>query len=157
MLDRIEEWIEDTNRKHQFQRQTCSVLEAEFRGFYPTQFLKESYFVVVGDIPKPDFPELREIGLGDFIDMPARGITYMDTYYVSHKYANDLRLHFHELVHVAQWGLIGAASFISRYIAEIQRYGYDAAPLEKMAYALDQHYSAGGKKLDVLEHVQSNM
>ncbi len=157
MIDRIENWINETNRLFEPQRRSCSILEAEFSGFYLSQFLKESYFVVVADIPKPDFPELREIGLGDFIDMPVSGITYMNTYYISEKYANVLRLHFHELVHVAQWGLIGAGNFISRYISEIQQYGYEAAPLEQMAYALDQHYFSGGARLDVPSFVQSKM
>ncbi len=157
MIDRIENWIDETNRVYRSKRRSCSIFEAEFAGFYPSTFLKESYFVVVSEIPKPNFPELREMGLGDFIDMPVNGITYKDTYYVSEESANVLRLHFHELVHVVQWGLLGAGRFISRYIGEIQHYGYDAAPLEEMAYALDEHYSTKGPYIDVPSFVQSKM
>lgn len=157
MINRIEEWIDKTNGEHKSQRQSCSTLEAEFRGFYPIQFLRDSYFVVVEHIPKPNFPELRQIGLGDFIDMPVDGITYKNTYYIVKKHENNLPLHFHELVHVVQWGLLGAESFIGRYINEIQRYGYDSAPLEEMAYFLDSHYQSGGASLDVPTYVQSKM
>lgn len=157
MIDRIENWIDETNRVYLSKRRSCSILEAEFAGFYPSPFLKESYFVVVAEIPKPNFPELREIGLGDFIEMPVSGITYKDTYYVSEEFASVLRLHFHELVHVVQWRLLGAGSFISRYISEIQQYGYNAAPLEKMAYALDEHYFTGGPHIDVPSFVQTKM
>jgi len=71
---------------------------------------------VIGEIPKPDFPELRERGLGDFIDMEVEGITYDDTYYVKAGAANELRLHFHELVHVAQWRELTPKGFMERYI-----------------------------------------
>jgi len=157
VINRIEQWIEEINEEHLPRRKSCVILEAEFKGFYPTQFLEDSYFVVAPEIPKPDFPELRDMGLGEFIDMQVNGVTYMNTYYLSQNNINNFRLHFHELVHVAQWGLVGAANFIGRYISEIQRYGYHAAPLEEMAYALDQHYSSGGSHLDVPSYVQSKL
>lgn len=157
MINQIENWIDETNHDYRSQRCSCSTLAAAFIGFYPPQFLKDSYFVIVNHIPKPNFPELRQMGLGDFIDMPANGITYKNTYYVSQNQANNLRLHFHELVHVAQWSLLGAEGFIGRYINEIQSYGYDSAPLEQMAYSLDYHYDSGGADLDVPSYVQSKI
>lgn len=157
MINRIEEWIDETNRLYRTQRQSCSILETAFSGFYPSAFLKDSYFVVVEHIPKPNFPELRQMGLDDFIDMPVNGITYKNTYYVDQKQAINLRLHFHELVHVVQWSLLGGEGFISRYINEIQNYGYESAPLEQMAYSLDRHYLSGGKPLDVPSYVQSKI
>ncbi|MGF1794256.1 hypothetical protein L4D21_27225, partial [Photobacterium profundum] len=63
--------------------------------------------------------------------------------------AENLRLHFHELVHVAQWQHLGAVSFLQRYINEVQSLGYDEAPLEKIAYAFDDHFSKGKDKIDV--------
>lgn len=89
--------------------------------------------------------------------MEVSGITYKNTYYLDKNYANDLRLHFHELVHVAQWNLIGARNFITRYIEEILSYGYNDAPLENMAYNLDNYYHQGGKPIDILGYVQSKM
>lgn len=157
MINRVEDWIDETNHEYQSQRYSCSTLEAAFNGFYPSQFLRDSYFVVVEHIPKPNFPELRQMGLGDFIDMPVNGITYKNTYYLDQKQANSLRLHFHELVHVVQWSLLGAGGFITRYISEIQSYGYDSAPLEQMAYSLDRHYYSGGAHLDVPTYVQSKI
>ena len=53
-------------------------------------------------MPKPHFPEFRQMGLGDFTDMSVEGITYKNTYYILPHVARTLRLHFHELVHVAQ-------------------------------------------------------
>ena len=157
MINRIEEWIVGINKRYRPHRISCSLFESEFAGFYPSKFLRDSYFVAVNDIPKPNFPELREIGLGDFIEMPVNGITYKNTYYINKSQARNLRLHFHELVHVVQWDMLGTAGFIGRYINEIQIHGYDSAPLELMAYNLDNHYSTGGPPLDIPSHVQSKI
>jgi hypothetical protein len=87
--------------------------------------------------------------MGDFIDMPVTAITYKNTYFLRKQFVQDLRLHFHELVHVVQWNLLGAENLIKRYILEIQQHGYDNAPLEKMAYALDSHFASNMGALDV--------
>lgn len=157
MLNQIEQWIDQTNIDNKNQRVSCNLFMENFKGFYPASFLKESYFVVVNNIPKPDFSGLREIGLGEFIDMRINGITYKNTYYILPHEEQNLRLHFHELVHVAQWKNLGAINFIRRYIKEIQHYGYDGAPLEKMAYGLDAHYANGGVKLDIPSYVSENI
>jgi len=157
MLKRIEQWIDQTNIDYAGQANCCDRFSGDFEGFYPKSFLEQSSFVVVDKIPKPDFPELREMGLGDFIDMDARGITYKHTYYILPDVAHNFRVHFHELVHVAQWSELGATNFIQRYIAEIQTNGYAEAPLEKMAYALDAHFSNGGERFDVPAYVSENI
>jgi hypothetical protein len=157
MLNEIEQWINQTNDKYKGQRVCCGKFSEKFNGFYSQEFLQQAYYVVVNSIPKPDFPELRQMGLGDFIDMEVEGITYKNTYYVLPHVADNLRLHFHELVHVAQWSQLGAISFMQRYINEIQSYGYDEAPLEKMAYAFDTHFSQNGKKVDVVNYVSQKI
>ena len=150
LLNKVEQWIDETNTIYFNQRVCCSRFANEFKGFYKESFLQQSYFVVVESIPKPDFPELQLLGLDDFINMPASGITYKDTYYILPQSVDDLRLHFHELVHVAQWKHLGASPFMQRYIDEIQNWGYRDAPLEKMAYAFDSHFSKKGEKIDVV-------
>lgn len=157
MIGKIEQWIHQVNSSHRELRQSCSVFEEHFRGFYSPDFLNTAFFVVTDEIPKPDFPELREAGLGGFIDMNVGGITYNDTYYVKQGAADELRLHFHELVHVIQWRELTLQGFIERYIREIQDFGYDEAPLEKMAYALDGHYQKQGQHLSVEQFVRENL
>ena len=83
-------------------------------------------------------------GLGNFLDKDIAGITYKNTYYI-HRSAVKLRLHFHELVHVIQWKELGARIPQALHSKEIQTFGYERAPLEKMAYQLDAHYEVGGR------------
>ncbi|KPL98284.1 hypothetical protein [Vibrio splendidus] len=153
MLNKIEEWVNTTNARYSKQRQSCSQFSQDFSGFYSEDFLSNSYFVIVDSIPKPNFPELRQLGLGDFLDLEVQGITYKNTYYLVPSASQDLRLHFHELVHVAQWSYLGAIGFLERYISEVQRVGYGKAPLEKIAYAFDRHFVEGGQKIDVQNYI----
>jgi len=157
MLEELEKWIYQVNFSHKGVRRSCSTLQEHFNGFYSPEFLKTAFFVVTDEIPKPDFPRLRELGLGDFIDMDLGGITYNNTYYIKREAANELRLHFHELVHVLQWLELAPQGFIERYIREIQDFGYNNAPLEKMAYALDRHYQSKGRHLSVEQFVREKL
>ena len=154
LISKIAQWIDTCLDSYTNDRKSCKILQPHFDGFYPANFLENSFFVVVDDIPKPNFPELRESGLGGFIGMDLDGITYKNTYFLKSKHVNNLALHFHELVHVFQWQYLGAEGFINRYIQEIQQYGYGDAPLEVMAYSLDAHFSSGGNRFDVTEYVK---
>lgn len=88
--------------------------------------------------------------------MNVDGITYNDTYYVKKEVANRLDLHFHELVHVLQWRVLSMKGFIQRYLSEIQTVGYDKAPLEVMAYSLQECFLTNSTKLSVEEYVYKN-
>lgn len=153
LFNKVEQWIDQTNIAYGDQRESCSRFADDFTGFYKTSFLQQSYFVVVDNIPRPNLPELQLLGLGPFITLPVAGITYKNTYYLLPESRDDLRLHFHELVHIAQWQHLGAMPFMKRYLYEIQNWGYDNAPLEKMAYAFDSHFSQNGEKIDVVDVV----
>lgn len=157
MLRKVEKWIQEVNTAHESIRQSCSIFHDCFDGFYSQEFLGSSYFVVVDKLPKPDFSELREAGLGNFLDKDIAGITYKNTYYIHRSAVGELRLHFHELVHVIQWKELGALAFLKRYIQEIQTFGYERAPLEKMAYQLDAHYEVGGQAFNITEYVRKQL
>ncbi len=107
MLDKINNWIDQTLDDNSNERVSCECF-SQFKGFYTSEFLEKSYFVVVNQLPKPDFQELRQAGLGGFIDTDFGGITYKNTYFIKKRQENNLALHFHELVHVLQWKKLGA-------------------------------------------------
>ncbi len=157
MINKIENWIDETLRDHLDKRVSCDCFATAFNGFYPTAFLSKSYYVVVDEIPKPDFTELREAGLGDFIDMAVDGITYKDTYFISRGCENNLELHFHELVHVLQWEILGVSDFINRYIEEVNQHGYEFSPLEKMAYALQDCFRNKVSSFSVPDYIKVNI
>ena len=157
MLQKINEWIDQTIAAFSNQKQSCAKFTSEFSGFFSNEFLSNCYFVIVNEIPKPNFPELYQAGLGDFINMKMAGITYKNTYFIRSSSANDRSIHFHELVHVLQWEILGAEGFIQRYITEIQNYGYTSAPIEIMAYALQNHFVNNHTPINILEYVQQKL
>ena len=157
MLDKIEQWIDQTLKDCSNRMVPCDHLSPRLNGFYPSEFLSRSNYVIVDKIPKPDFPVLRQEGFGSFIDMDVDGITYKNTYFIKTGSAGNLPVHFHELVHVLQWQYLGAKDFISRYIYEIQKYGYNEAPLEKMAYFLENHFSNNGNPINIPIYVQQKI
>lgn len=158
MIEIIEKWIDETLSRHMHKREPCAALANHFEGFYAREFLSKSYYVLVDRIPMPDLPELYEIGLDGFLEMDADGITYKDTYFIKPHLVETLDLHFHELVHVAQWRSLGAPAFIERYIKEYMQYGYDKMPLEEMAYSLQRYYCAyKNRPIDIIAHVERRL
>ncbi len=157
MIDQIEDWIDATNRAFLPKRQSCVRFAQAFSGYFPQAFLEEAGFVMVDRIPKPDFPQLRQLGIDDLLELAAAGMTYKTTYYLLSAQSRNLRLHFHELVHVAQWRLLGGPGFIARYLAEIRCNGYADAPLERMAYALETRYADNAPAFDVPTEVRRQL
>jgi len=160
MIELVESWIDGVNEAHKSDRRPCSVLQHQFEGYYRPELLRSSYFVIVNTLPMPKMPELREAGLGDFVDNEDQlgGITYKDTYYLVPDAARDVGIHFHELVHVIQWRTLGAQNFIQRYMEEIQRFGYsEKAPLEGMAYGLQRMFEKGVVPFDVERKVVATL
>jgi hypothetical protein len=86
---------------------------------------------------------------GDFELMEASGITYLDTYFLRADHAGDESLHFHELVPVVQWRLLGPERFLWLYADGLERCGYRNSPLEVMAYDLQSRFDAGCQPFDV--------
>ena len=157
MIEAIDSWIDNTLTKFYKDRNSCEILHPHYKGYYSKEFLAQSYFVIIDEIPKPDFPELYEAGLGGFLSMDLEGITYKDTYFIKTDMVSKLDLHFHELVHVAQLQQLGSIGFIKRYINELKQFEYREAPLEKMAYFLQEEHYLQDKKLDVLHYVKNHL
>jgi hypothetical protein len=69
-----------------------------------------------------------------FEHQPMGGITYFDTVFLLPDGADDESLHFHELIHVIQWHVLGSENFLLLYAAGLVERGYFDSPLEAMAY-----------------------
>ena len=81
--------------------------------------------------------------------MNAGGITYLDTFFCRLEMQANEALHFHELVHVIQWQLLGPKSFVAAYADGLEKMGYRASPLETMAYMLENVFRVSQTQFDV--------
>ncbi len=141
-LPAVNEWIENTLEQNR--ESTVRIIDIGFprlKTVYPTDLLVKAKVVVVpGKVP---YPPISSMGLPEFQQMeamPFSGITYKDTFFVKEELAQSESLHFHELVHVVQWGQLGVNKFLLAYGVGLMHYGYKDSPLEQMAYALQEGF-----------------
>ena len=154
MIEILTDWIRLTSQQFQDRRRPCTQFKELFAGYFPESFLAKSYYVVVPQMPVPAYHFLETYGLTDLFDRDLAGLTLNNTYYLLPSVENNLRIHFHKLVHVAKWQRLGVEGFIERYLRELQASGYDKIPLERMAYELDKQYVYGWSIVDVVERVK---
>jgi hypothetical protein len=104
---------------------------------------------VVDQTPRPPLAKWGLEGADDFVGFEAAGLALIDTIFVRRNCVGDPSLLFHELVHVAQWRLLGVNRFLALYGLMLLEDGYRASPLETMAYGLQRQFVAG-RRFDAL-------
>jgi hypothetical protein len=97
-------------------------------------------------VDRVQVPPLSKMGLpyfADFEETTFTGITYMNTFFLAPPAHNCESTHFHELIHVVQWDVLGPDSFLMVYAVGLLAHGYENSPLERMAYELQRAFEAG--------------
>ena len=142
-------WIQQTITDHEGSAKT--VASRDFKrlpSYFSKELLDTTKVVAVTRVP---IPPLSSMGLHRFRDFERGdwdGITYLDTYFVKRTKAADEELHFHELIHVVQWRLLGPERFLKLYADGLERFGYQDSPLERMAYNAQAQFSRSKEPFD---------
>ena len=149
-------WIKRTLAEHaSAARPVASLGFSRLPHYYDAQLLASSMVVFVPRVP---FPPLSAMGLEQFRDfeqMDAAGTTYLNTYFVRADQSHSESLHFHELVHVIQWRLLGPEKFLALYADGLERFGYRKSPLERMAFSLQIRFEREAQPFSVEASCQS--
>lgn len=156
MIENIANWVDKLVSDYLPQARCCSELHPSIKQYFPRDFLENSHFIITNDIPKLDIP-FESSNVESFINMDGDGITYKNLYFIKEHRAFDPTIHAHELVHVAQWKLLGVTGFIEKYINELENYGYNDAPLEKMAYAIEDRFALRNELFDITSVVKDEL
>lgn len=106
---------------------------------------------LVDFIQNPQFYiEIIKLGIPNLIDFTQMaGITFVDCILISKKFTYDQQswtsLLFHEMVHVAQYRLLGTKRFAELYVIGWAQNGfeYERIPLERQAYNLQKEFDEG--------------
>ena len=122
--------------------------------YFPPNILNSASLAVTDDPPRPPLSALGLSEFAAFENEPISGITYLDTYFLTPSSARDESTHFHEMVHVIQWRVLGSEQFLLLYAAGLAEYGYLDSPLEKMAYEHQRRFDAGEPPYPVEEEAQ---
>ncbi len=151
----VRDWISQTLAAHATKAKPVSSFKfPRLRHYYSDELLVRAKVVFVDKCP---VPPLSAIGLNQFADfenMHASGITYLDTYFVLWHEAERESLHFHELVHVIQWQLLGAEKFLALYADGLEKHGYRDSPIEVMAYDHEDRFKSDERPYSVEETVR---
>ena len=117
--------------------------------YFPANFLNRAKVVVVKKMP---VLPLDQFGLSQLSGQLPDGIglTLNDTVFVRQGSEESDSLHFHELVHVAQWQCLGVDRFLIAYGVGLVQFGYRQSPLEEMAYSLQKDFDRGSVANDLL-------
>ncbi len=113
--------------------------------YFSEDLLASTKVVAVDRVP---MPPLSSLGLSRFAEFERGdfdGITYLDTFFIKRRSAGAERLHFHELIHVVQWQILGPETFLATYAAGLETFGYRESPLEVMAYNAEAAFCRSGR------------
>jgi hypothetical protein len=158
-LPLVRGWIDRTLAEHSNRaRPVTSYRFPRLGAFYSNEFLMAAKVVEVERVPVPPLSALGLTGFGEFENGNYAGITFLDTYFVQSGEALRESLHFHELVHVAQWQHLGVERFVMAYaLGYLQGGGYRANPLEVMAYDFQDYFDKGGQPINVEAAVRQQL
>jgi hypothetical protein len=102
--------------------------------YFTEKTLASTKVVLVDQLPMPPLSSMGLVRFADFERGNFDGITYIDTIFLKPTQSNNENMHFHELVHVIQWRLLGPDRFLLSYANGLECFGYRQSPLEAMAY-----------------------
>ena len=142
-------WIEQTLRSHATQaRSVASFGFARLPRYFSEALLASAKVVLVDRVPKPPLASMGLSRFEEFQRSDNDGITFLDTFFVKRSMAAAERLHFHELIHVVQWRLLGPEMFLAAYAAGLETFGYWDSPLETMAYKAEAAFTRSFEPFD---------
>ena len=151
-------WIKQTLAEHaSAARPVASLGFSRLPHYYDAQLLASSMVVFVPRVPVPPLLAKGLDQFRDFEQMDAGGTTYLNTYFVRADQSDSESLHFHELVHVIQWRLLGPEKFLALYADALERFGYRKSPLERMAFRLQKRFEREAQPFSVEAACQSLM
>jgi hypothetical protein len=106
--------------------------------YFSDKILASTNVILVDKLPIP--PVASEWGLTQFFEFERgdfNGVTYLNVLFLKRDQSRNEAIHFHELVHVMQWQILGPERFLYLYANGLERFGYRASPLEIMAYGAE--------------------
>jgi hypothetical protein len=110
--------------------------------YFTENTLASTKVVLVDPLPMPPLSSMGLARFADFEHGNFDGITYIDTIFLKPIQSNNENMHFHELVHVIQWRLLGPDRFLFSYANGLECFGYRQSPLEAIAYDAETAFAS---------------
>ena len=124
--------------------------------YFTQQTLASTKVVLADRLPMPPLSSMGLTRFAEFERGDFDGIN-LDTLFLKPTQANNEKMHFHELVHVIQWQLLGPDRFLSLYASGLECFGYRQSPLEAMAYEAEKAFASSTAIFDVEKMVAERL
>jgi len=150
---KVQAWIQ--NEKDA--QPVTSMYFARLPLYFDYDLLETAKFIPIDQVP---MPPLSAMGLGRFEAFERgnfHGVTYIDRYFIKRTVVTEEALHFHELIHVIQWRLLGPEGFLRAYANGLDQFGYENSPLEKMAYDAEAAFRRSWPIFDAEKFVEEHV
>jgi len=155
---KIQAWIQKTLASYEKEAQPVASMHfARLPLYFDHVLLETAKFISIDRVPT--LP-LSAMGLGRFAAFEQgdfQGITYLDRYFIKRTVVIEEALHFHELIHVIQWRLLGPEVFLTAYANGLDEFGYENSPLEKMAYEAEAMFKRSSAIFDAEKFVAERL
>ena len=152
------EWIETTKSIHRENSKPISEFHLPHVALYfPDEFLRKVQIVPIDQLPIPPLSSLGMTDLADFENADSRAITLDQMYFIKPTAVNDEEIHFHELIHVLQWQILGKEKFLLIYGLGLLQFGYSENPLEVMARKYTELCLLKEKNLNLVESITTDL
>jgi len=155
---KVQAWIQKTLAAYEKDAQPIALMRFARPPLYFDHTLLETVkFIPIDRVP---MPPLSAMGLGRFAAFEQgdfHGITYLDRYFIKRTVVTEEALHFHELIHVIQWRLLGPEGFLAAYANGLDEFGYENSPLEKMAYDAEASFKRSSPIFDAEKFVAEQL
>ena len=105
---RVQAWIWKTLTAHEKDAQPITSMRfVRLPLYFDHTLLETTKFIPIDRVP---MPPLSAMGLGRFAAFEQGdfdGVTYLDRYFIKRRLVTEEAIHFHELIHVIQWRVLG--------------------------------------------------
>ena len=143
------EWLRNTLATYATSsKAVASCAFARLPNYFTPATLQSSKVVLVDRLPRPPLSSWGLAPFADFENGNFTGITFLDTFFIRRDQSKNEAIHFHELVHVIQWRILGPERFLYLYADGLERFGYEYSPLEAMAYEAEAMFVGSTAKFD---------
>jgi hypothetical protein len=155
---KVMDWIHRTLSAHASRvRPVASATFKRLPLYFSQAQLATAKYVIVDQIPLPPLSSMGLTRFREFERGAVDGITYLDRYFLTRARAGDESLHFHEMIHIVQWRLLGAEFFVAMYASGLEKFGYRESPLEKMAYEAERQFERSDQVFDAEQFVAQRL
>jgi hypothetical protein len=155
---KVQAWIQKTLAAYEKDAQPIASMHfARLPLYFDYDLLETAKFIPIDHVPMPPLSAMGLERFAAFEQGDFHGVTYLDRYFIKRTVVTEEALHFHELIHVIQWRLLGPEGFLRAYANGLDEFGYENSPLEKMAYDAEASFKRSSAIFDAKKFVAERL